>query len=246
MAIESCVPLCLLLYPVSVVWPTHTCFSCFLHPQPAFDWLTCSVASHLFLSALCCPASPVWPHPSLSWILTWWAVLRSEKLSLCHHGGYIIHSTVYGSSAVVTICSTWFKMKEPLHFAHSIYWCSSMICGIIEVIFLNSIKSISLLVEVSCVYRVIGMESLSKFYMSFRIPVVNVIWCGIFSILGRIIRVTDEVIEYRAWIRETFRVPSYSSPLTHQDEDDSLSSSGASEASSLESPTGSDTVSVSH
>jgi len=64
--------------------------------------------------------------------------------------------------------------------------------------------------------------------------------------LGRIIRVTDEVIEYRAWIRETFRVPSYSSSVTHQEEDDSMSSYSGSEASSLESPTGSDTVRVSH
>jgi hypothetical protein len=63
------------------------------------------------------------------------------------------------------------------------------------------------------------------------------ICCDIFSILGRIIRVTDEVIDYRAWIRETFPVPNH-------DDDDSLSSS--SDAMTSESGTGSDTVSVSH
>ncbi|XP_034947287.1 terminal nucleotidyltransferase 4B-like isoform X2 [Chelonus insularis] len=48
------------------------------------------------------------------------------------------------------------------------------------------------------------------------------------SILGRIIRVTDEVIEYRKWIKETF-------PLTHA-EMDSLSSSTGSDASTLSAP----------
>ncbi|KDR20267.1 non-canonical poly(A) RNA polymerase protein Trf4-1-like isoform X3 [Zootermopsis nevadensis] len=66
-----------------------------------------------------------------------------------------------------------------------------------------------------------------------------------YSILGRIIRVTDEVIDYRAWIRETFPVPSYTSAITNHDEDDSLSSSSGSEASTLESGTGSDTDSES-
>jgi len=57
--------------------------------------------------------------------------------------------------------------------------------------------------------------------------------------------VTDEVIDYRAWIRETFPLPSYTSAVTNQDEDDSLSSSSSSEASTLESGAGSDTVRVS-
>ncbi|XP_014209789.1 non-canonical poly(A) RNA polymerase PAPD5 isoform X2 [Copidosoma floridanum] len=47
------------------------------------------------------------------------------------------------------------------------------------------------------------------------------------SILGRIIRVTDEVIEYRKWIKETFPVPL---------EIDSLSSSTGSDASTLSAP----------
>ena len=49
----------------------------------------------------------------------------------------------------------------------------------------------------------------------------------IFSILGRIVRVTDEVIEYRKWIKETFPLPP---------EADSLSSSTGSEASTLSAP----------
>ncbi|XP_035719133.1 terminal nucleotidyltransferase 4B-like [Vespa mandarinia] len=48
------------------------------------------------------------------------------------------------------------------------------------------------------------------------------------SILGRIIRVTDEVIEYRRWIKETFPVP--------LSEVDSLSSSTGSDASTLSAP----------
>lgn len=48
------------------------------------------------------------------------------------------------------------------------------------------------------------------------------------SILGRIIRVTDEVIEYRKWIKETFPVP--------LNEVDSLSSSTGSDASTLSAP----------
>ncbi|PNF28796.1 Non-canonical poly(A) RNA polymerase PAPD5 [Cryptotermes secundus] len=62
-----------------------------------------------------------------------------------------------------------------------------------------------------------------------------------YSILGRIIRVTDEVIDYRAWIRETFPVQSYTLSVTNQEEDDSLSSCSGSESSTLESVTGSDT-----
>ncbi|XP_067006314.1 terminal nucleotidyltransferase 4B isoform X2 [Anabrus simplex] len=73
------------------------------------------------------------------------------------------------------------------------------------------------------------------------------------SILGRIVRVTDDVIEYRAWIRENFpfdssaasaddvmQPHSYDTVVTgqHQDED-SLSSSSGSEASTLESAAGS-------
>lgn len=49
-----------------------------------------------------------------------------------------------------------------------------------------------------------------------------------FSILGRIIRVTDEVIDYRKWIKETF-------PLS-VNEMDSLSSSTGSDASTLSAP----------
>jgi non-canonical poly(A) RNA polymerase PAPD5/7 len=45
--------------------------------------------------------------------------------------------------------------------------------------------------------------------------------------LGRIIRVTDEVIDYRKWIKETFPVPP---------EMDSLSSSTGSDASTLSAP----------
>lgn len=48
------------------------------------------------------------------------------------------------------------------------------------------------------------------------------------SILGRIIRVTDEVIEYRKWIKDTFPVPF--------GEMDSLSSSTGSDASTLSAP----------
>ncbi|XP_011701557.1 PREDICTED: non-canonical poly(A) RNA polymerase PAPD5-like [Wasmannia auropunctata] len=48
------------------------------------------------------------------------------------------------------------------------------------------------------------------------------------SILGRIIRVTDEVIEYRRWIKETFLLP--------VSEGDSLSSSTGSDASTLSAP----------
>ncbi|KAK7869373.1 hypothetical protein R5R35_000681 [Gryllus longicercus] len=72
------------------------------------------------------------------------------------------------------------------------------------------------------------------------------------SILGRIIRVTDDVIEYRAWIRETFPVDplsvksddvqqqSYAAVVTHhRSDEDSLSSSSGSEASTLESAPGS-------
>ncbi|PNF28797.1 hypothetical protein B7P43_G05693 [Cryptotermes secundus] len=66
-----------------------------------------------------------------------------------------------------------------------------------------------------------------------------------YSILGRIIRVTDEVIDYRAWIRETFPVQSYTLSVTNQEEDDSLSSCSGSESSTLESVTGSDTDSES-
>lgn len=51
--------------------------------------------------------------------------------------------------------------------------------------------------------------------------------------MGRIIRVTDEVIDYRKWIKETF-------PLT-VNEMDSLSSSTGSDASTLSAPA-SDTV----
>lgn len=49
----------------------------------------------------------------------------------------------------------------------------------------------------------------------------------IFSILGRIVRVTDEVIDYRKWIKEAFPLPP---------ETDSLSSSTGSEASTLSAP----------
>lgn len=56
-----------------------------------------------------------------------------------------------------------------------------------------------------------------------------------YSILGRIIRVTDEVIDYRKWIKETF-------PLT-VNEMDSLSSSTGSDASTLSAPA-SDTVTM--
>lgn len=52
------------------------------------------------------------------------------------------------------------------------------------------------------------------------------------SILGRIIRVTDEVIEYRKWIKDTFQLPL---------EIDSFSSSTGSDASTLSAPA-SDTV----
>lgn len=55
--------------------------------------------------------------------------------------------------------------------------------------------------------------------------IINVM--KIFSILGRIVRVTDEVIEYRKWIKETFPLPP---------ETDSLSSSTGSEASTLSAP----------
>ncbi|KMQ92972.1 pap-associated domain-containing protein 5, partial [Lasius niger] len=48
------------------------------------------------------------------------------------------------------------------------------------------------------------------------------------SILGRIIRVTDEVIDYRRWIKETFLLP--------VSEGDSLSSSTGSDASTLSAP----------
>ncbi|XP_011865835.1 PREDICTED: non-canonical poly(A) RNA polymerase PAPD5-like [Vollenhovia emeryi] len=48
------------------------------------------------------------------------------------------------------------------------------------------------------------------------------------SILGRIIRVTDEVIEYRKWIKDTFPLP--------VSEGDSLSSSTGSDASTLSAP----------
>ncbi|XP_032677283.1 non-canonical poly(A) RNA polymerase protein Trf4-1-like [Odontomachus brunneus] len=48
------------------------------------------------------------------------------------------------------------------------------------------------------------------------------------SILGRIIRVTDEVIDYRRWIKETFLLP--------LSEGDSLSSSTGSDASTLSAP----------
>ncbi|KAL0129801.1 hypothetical protein PUN28_001806 [Cardiocondyla obscurior] len=48
------------------------------------------------------------------------------------------------------------------------------------------------------------------------------------SILGRIIRVTDEVIDYRKWIKDTFPVP--------VSEGDSLSSSTGSDASTLSAP----------
>ncbi|XP_072757266.1 terminal nucleotidyltransferase 4B [Anoplolepis gracilipes] len=48
------------------------------------------------------------------------------------------------------------------------------------------------------------------------------------SILGRIIRVTDEVIDYRRWIKETFLLP--------VNEGDSLSSSTGSDASTLSAP----------
>lgn len=48
------------------------------------------------------------------------------------------------------------------------------------------------------------------------------------SILGRIIRVTDEVIEYRKWIKDTFLLPI--------SEGDSLSSSTGSDASTLSAP----------
>ncbi|XP_069676096.1 terminal nucleotidyltransferase 4B-like isoform X2 [Periplaneta americana] len=65
------------------------------------------------------------------------------------------------------------------------------------------------------------------------------------SILGRIIRVTDEVIDYRAWIREEFPLSSYPAVVTNQDEDDSLSSSSGSDGSSLGSEPGSDTGSES-
>lgn len=53
------------------------------------------------------------------------------------------------------------------------------------------------------------------------------------SILGRIIRVTDEVIDYRKWIKDTFPLP--------VSEGDSLSSSTGSDASTLSAPA-SDTV----
>jgi len=55
------------------------------------------------------------------------------------------------------------------------------------------------------------------------------------SILGRIIRVTDEVIDYRRWIKETFLLP--------VSEADSLSSSTGSDASTLSAPA-SDTVNI--
>lgn len=48
------------------------------------------------------------------------------------------------------------------------------------------------------------------------------------SILGRIIRVTDEVIDYRKWIKDTFPLP--------VSEGDSLSSSTGSDASTLSAP----------
>ena len=57
----------------------------------------------------------------------------------------------------------------------------------------------------------------------------------LYSILGRIIRVTDEVIEYRKWIKETFPLP--------LNEADSLSSSTGSDASTLSAPA-SDTVKI--
>ena len=74
-------------------------------------------------------------------------------------------------------------------------------------------------------------------YWDFSCIIINVS-----SILGRVIRVTDDVIEYRAWIKETFPVSSYSSGITNQDEEDSLSSTSGSEASTLESGASSDTV----
>lgn len=59
------------------------------------------------------------------------------------------------------------------------------------------------------------------------------IFSFICSILGRIIRVTDEVIDYRKWIKDTFPLP--------VSEGDSLSSSTGSDASTLSAPA-SDTV----
>ena len=66
---------------------------------------------------------------------------------------------------------------------------------------------------------------------------LNKSWKSRNSILGRIIRVTDEVIEYRKWIKDTFPLP--------LGEMDSLSSSTGSEASTLSAAEG-DTVSIFH
>lgn len=63
----------------------------------------------------------------------------------------------------------------------------------------------------------------------------NDIFIAVHSILGRIIRVTDEVIDYRKWIKETFLLP--------LSEGDSLSSSTGSDASTLSAPA-SDTVKI--
>lgn len=63
----------------------------------------------------------------------------------------------------------------------------------------------------------------------------DIYFCCKRSILGRIIRITDEVIEYRKWIKDTFQQPI--------NEGDSLSSSTGSDASTLSAPA-SDTVNI--
>lgn len=47
--------------------------------------------------------------------------LTSSFLSL-PSWGYKIHTTMYDSSLVLTICSMWYKIKENSHFSHSICW----------------------------------------------------------------------------------------------------------------------------
>ena len=53
------------------------------------------------------------------------------------------------------------------------------------------------------------------------------------SILGRIVRITDDVIEYRAWIEKTFPVKS---SIDNKNENDSLSSHSLSSSEHSESP----------
>lgn len=80
----------------------------------------------------------------------------------------------------------------------------------------------------------IGQQNLYTLTFSGYFSIINFIFT-IYSILGRIIRVTDEVIDYRRWIKDTFLLP--------LSEGDSLSSSTGSDASTLSAPA-SDTVNL--